>query len=180
MVKIPDMLNRLFLAPILWGPNKDVRWQHRGSWIRGAQDRAPPAGHAQKSAYSPPGSWSPNDSTSSATSAASNFFPTLNTPFYPNQSSSPPFITSNNSHSVSHQTNSTSQYESVSSMQPRDFGPRSYGGSTSSSAGNSYSLGRDPFMQRTLPPMQLSGYPPSQPLTSSGNLAPSPASLWRD
>jgi hypothetical protein len=151
-------------------------WQHRGSWTGGGQDRA---SHAQKNSYSPPSSWSsPNDSTSSATSGTSNFFPTLNTPFYPNQSSSPPFITSSNSHSVSQQTNSTSQYESVSTMQ-REFGPRSYGGSTSSSSGNSYSLGRDPFFQRTLPPMQLSGYTPSQPLTSSGNSGP-PASLWRD
>lgn len=149
-------------------------WQHRGgSWVGSGQDRIPPATHA-KNSYSPPGSWSsPNDSTSSAASGTSNFFPMLNTPFYPNQSSSPPFITSSNSHQ---QSNSTSQYESVSTIQAREL-PRSYGGSTS---GNSYSLGRDPFFQRTLPPMQLSSYSPSQPLTSSGSSGPSPASLWRD
>ena len=141
-------------------------WQHRGSWI-GGQDRL----HAQKNQYSPPSSWSsPNESNSSTTSGTSNFFPTLNTPFYPNQSNnSPPFIAT----STSHHSSSTSQYESVGGLQPREFGPRSFGSSSSS-----YSLGRDPFLQRTLPPMQL-GYSSSQPLTS-GNLAPSPASLWRD
>jgi hypothetical protein len=167
-------------SPHLFGTDSQQGWQHRGSWIGSGQDRGPPAGSAQKNSYSPSGSWSsPNDSASSATSGNSNYFPTLNTPFYPNQSGPPPFVTSSSSHSVPQQTTSTSQYESVSSMQGREFGPRSYGGSTSSSSGGSYSLGRDPFFQRTLPPMQL-GYPPSQPLTSSGNSGPSPASLWRD
>lgn len=159
-------------SPHLYGSDSvgsQQGWQHRGSWV-GSQDRVHP-GHAQKHQYS---SWSPpNDSTTSTTSGSSNFFPTLNTPFYPNQPSSPPFVASSNPQ----QTTSNSQYESVSSLQSRDSGPRSYSGSTSSSSGNSYSL-RDPFFQRTLPPMQLSGYSPSQPLTSSGNSGPSP--LWRD
>jgi hypothetical protein len=33
MVKIPDMLNRLFLAPILWDPNKDGSIEDLGSEV---------------------------------------------------------------------------------------------------------------------------------------------------
>lgn len=159
-------------------------WQQRGSsWHSGGQERLPPPASMQKHAsYSSSNSWSsPNDPSPGATSS-SNYFPTLNTPFYPHQPTVSSFSTSTNSSHSLQQSSTSSHFENMNavspSTMPRDFASRGHGSSLSSS-GNSYTLGRDPFAQRTLPPMQtLPGYSSSQAITS-GNSGPPPA-FWRD
>jgi hypothetical protein len=157
-------------------------WQQRGSsW---GQERLPPPASMQKhGSYSSSNSWSTPSDTSAGANSSSNYFPTLNTPFYPHQPNVSSFSTSTNSSHSLQQSSTSSHFENLSavspSTMPRDFTSRGHGSSLSSS-GNSYTLGRDPFAQRTLPPMQtLPGYSSSQAITSSGNSGPPPA-FWRD
>jgi hypothetical protein len=156
-------------------------WQHRGSsWLNGGQGRLPPPQSQKSNSYSPPASWS--TPTEPPTSGSSNFFPTLSTPFYPNQQNASSFISgtsSNSTHPVHQQATASSQFETSiqSNSVSRDFTPRTYNGTTSS---NSYGLGRDPYFQRTLPPMQTLPAFSSQPISSSSGSSGSPPAFWRD
>lgn len=158
-------------------------WQQRGSsWLSGGQERLPPPSIQKHGPYSSSNSWSTPSETTTGAAGSSSYFPTLNTPFYPHQSNVSSFSTSTNSPHSLQQSSTSSQFENLNAMSPntmpRDFSSRSHSNSLSTS-GNSYTLGRDPFAQRTLPPMQtLSGYSSSQAITSSGNSGP--PVFWRD
>jgi len=175
-------------------------WQPRGnSWLGGNQDRLPtPIGTHKSSPYSSPTSWSPTETSTTTTNSqsnSSNFFPTLNTPFYPNQPHVPHFQSSSSSsasHSISPHSSSSPSFDTLAglpsgSLSRTDYTPRGYSSSGSlSSAHNSYPpppTVRDPvYPQRTLPPVQTisSSYSHSQPPSSSSSGHSNAAGFWRD
>ncbi|KDR73234.1 hypothetical protein GALMADRAFT_251818 [Galerina marginata CBS 339.88] len=184
-------------SPTIFGTdpgNSPQGWQTRververatTSWIGGGQDRVPSSIASQKqSPYSSASSWSSSNENSSVPSSASpsspNYFPTLNTPFYPNQQVSPfqSNVSTPSPHSVPHHSPS---FESLNHLQSssmsRDFTPRGYETSSVSSA-SSYPVTRDSasYSQRSLPPVQTgSAYP--QPSSSSSAHGHPPPGFW--
>lgn len=177
----PDQLT----SPQGWQPRVD---RLAPTWMGSADAR--PLGSQKPNPYPPTSSthsWSnasdQHSPPNSAHTSSQNYFPTLNTPFYPSQS-----------HASAFQTNippspsippHASNYDQLNHMQhpsnmPREFTPRGYGsGQTLASYPAS---GRDPLLygQRNLPPVQtMTGYSQSQsPASSSAGSGTAPPAFW--
>ncbi|KAF9472642.1 hypothetical protein BDN70DRAFT_447047 [Pholiota conissans] len=181
-------------SPSLFGTDHPG-WQSRVDrmgppWL-GSQESRPIGGSQKQSPFSTTASgspWSGSDTPAGASAGSSpsnNFFPTLNTPFYPGQAHAPPFP-QNISTSPSVPSHS-SEYESLGHMQhsgmPRDFAPRGY--PSPSSLPSSYPIsgrGNMLYSQRILPPVQTGYSHPSQASASSSSSGgnPPPAFWARD
>ena len=174
------------VAPQGWPP-KIERLQPTWLGNNDRQHSGSMGGHRQAASnYSPstPSStWSnsPNGPTTPSTSP--NYFPTLNTPFYPDQSSISDYPVS--SPSIPHPMSTPSPlYEPVSHTQPnmmsKEYAPRVYSSNNSIQSDNSYSASSSrplSYPQRNLPRVQTSmEYLNSQqqPSSSSGH----PPEYW--
>ncbi|PPQ96083.1 hypothetical protein CVT26_004715 [Gymnopilus dilepis] len=161
-------------SPAIFGTAESTVTGHQGwqsrvdrptpPWLSGGHDRITASISTQKQPpYSPTGSWSGSAENSSTRSDASpsstNFFPTLNTPFYPTQPQASPFqshVASSSPHAIP-QPSSFEPLNLQPSSLPRDFVSRGY--EASISPDNAYpppASGRDalPYSQRILPPVQ--------------------------
>ena len=164
------------VAPQGWPPRTE---RLQSTWL-GNNDREPESmnGHRQApySPSTPSSTWS-NASPSGPTtpSASPNYFPTLNTPFYPSQPSVADYQTissPSNSHTMA---TSSPLYEPASHpMMSKEYAPRVYSSTGTIQSGNSYpppsSCPPLSYPQRNLPRVQTTiAYPNSQPSSSSSS-----------
>ncbi|KAH9475777.1 Transcription factor Sox-2 [Psilocybe cubensis] len=156
-------------SPTGWHPRVD---RSNPSWMGGGPDRLPNPISTQKPYSS---SWSgsaelPN-TPSSASPSSANYFPTLNTPFYPNQPHISPFQ-SNASTSPNTLQPQNPTFDSLGHIQgnpmARDYNSRNYDPSSISPLSYPASGNRDPlpYSQRHLPPVQTGSIYPEQSLSS--------------
>ncbi|KAF8815916.1 hypothetical protein BYT27DRAFT_6489395 [Phlegmacium glaucopus] len=160
-------------APQGWPPRVD---RMQPTWVGSSDPQSGPMGGGHRQApYSPstPSSTWSNLSPSGPTtpSTSTNYFPTLNTPFYPGQPNVTDYQTissPSNSHPMS---TPSPQYEPLSHTQPnsmmsKEYAPRVYNSTGGIQSGNSYS-----YPQRNLPRVQTTvEYPnSSQPSSSSSS-----------
>lgn len=163
------------------------------SWLGGNRERSLTSLGGQKphsySASAGPGSWPPSASSSMSTSSSSTpqtthyAFPTLTSPFYPNQPQ--PTFQPASATSTSH-SSSSAHYDTTHippTSMSRDFDNRGYGSSPSVSPAAAYPAGQSrdslPYPQRSgsrgLPSVHaMSGYVPPPP-SSSGSGSANPA-----
>ncbi|KAF9526791.1 hypothetical protein CPB83DRAFT_447178 [Crepidotus variabilis] len=181
-------------TPPIFGAESQQNWQPRnGQWMTSSERLPGPPPNPKSNSYSPPTTWSnPSDSPVSSHSQPSNqagFFPTLNTPFYPNQPNVQPYPHNTSTNHTQPLPTQPSQFDEVNTLEntmPREFNSRMYPSPSSpvvSSPNSSYPLNRDsaPFSQRILPPMQTLSYshPPSLASPSANHPNSQPA-FWRD
>lgn len=175
----------------------DPSWQTRvdrtsSSWLGGSQDRLPASLSGQRqNSYTSGSSW-PNNESSSAHSnhspSSPNFFPTLNSPFYPNQNQLAPFqsnLATSSSPVSHHQSPSFDALSALpSTSMSRNFTPRGY--DPSISPGGSYPpispLDASSYPQRSRQQMHPnSGYPViPQPSSAHDGLHSNGTSFWRN
>jgi hypothetical protein len=165
------------VAPQGWPP-KIERLQP--TWLGNNDRQSGSMGSHRQTPYSPstPSSaWSNSPSAPTTPSTSHNYFPTLNTPFYPDQASIadyPISSPSNNSHPMS---SPSPLYEPVSHTQPnmisKEYAPRVYNSDGTIYSDNSYPTSSSrplSYPQRNLSRVQTTmGYPNSQPLSSSSS-----------
>jgi hypothetical protein len=167
------------VAPQGWPPKVDrlqPTWlgnnDRQESVSMGSQKQVP----SSYSPSTPSSAWSnsPNGPTTPSTSP--NYFPTLNTPFYPDQPSVADYSIS--SPSKPHPVSTPSPlYEPVSHTQPnmmsKEYAPRVYSSNNAIQSDNSYPASASrplSYPQRDLPRVQTTmGYPNSQPPSSSSS-----------
>lgn len=164
------------VAPQGWPP-KIERLQP--NWLGNSDRQSGSMGGHRQAPYSPstPSSaWSNSPNGPPTPSTSPNYFPTLNTPFYPDQPSITDYPTSSPSNSHPMSTPSP-LYEPVSHAQSnitsKEYAPRVYS-SNGFQSDNSYptSASSRPlsYPQRNLPRVQTTmGYPNSQPPSSSSS-----------
>ena len=169
------------VAPQGWPP-KIERLQP--TWLGDRQQSGSMGGHRQPPAnYSPstPSStWSNSPNGPPTPSTSPNYFPTLNTPFYPDQSSIADYPISS-PHPMS---TPSPLYEPVSHTQPnmmsKEYAPRVYSSNGAIQGDNSYPASSSrplSYPQRDLPRVQTSmeyPNPQQQPSSSSGH----PPEYW--
>jgi len=175
------------VAPQGWPPRVE---RLQPTWP-GNNDRQPGSmsGHRQGpySPSTPSSTWSnPSPGGPTTPSTSPNYFPTLNTPFYPGQPSVSDYQTAS-SPSISHPVSTPSPlYEPVSQAQPsmmsKEYAPRVYTTGTIQLS-NSYTSpsSRPPlaYTQRNLPRVQTTlEYPNSQPSSSSSGQGSLPPVFW--
>ncbi|PPQ90698.1 hypothetical protein CVT25_005006 [Psilocybe cyanescens] len=176
----PHFGSQSMTSPSGW----QTRVERNSSWLGGSQDRIPTSISTQKQPhYTSASTWSSSaelpHTPSSASPSSTNYFPTLNTPFYPNQPQVPSFQSNASSASSNAIAPQNPPYDSLGHLQSnamaRDYGSRGYESSPISPLSYPASAGRDPlpYSQRHLPPVQtVPVYPP--PPLSSGQGQPSP------
>ena len=152
----PPKVERL---PPTWLGNND---QHSGSM--GTHRQAP------YSPSTPSSPWSNPSNGPTTPSTSRNYFPTLNTPFYPDQPSIADYTISSQSNSH-HISTPSPLYEPVSHSQPnmmsKEYAPRVYSSNGDIQSDNSYSSRPLSYPQRDLPRVQTAmEYPNSQPSSS--------------
>ncbi|CAA7262380.1 unnamed protein product [Cyclocybe aegerita] len=190
-----------------WQPRTE-RIGSGSSWLGGSPEAtrlpAPISGPKVNGYSSTAASWPETANGGGAgnpSSSPANFFPTLNTPFYPGQPPHHPQFQSNTAAAPSPATtipplsSPPSHFEGLggipSNPLSREFGSsRSYASSSSNNnvtgAPHPFSLPstRDSFSftQRSLPPVQTGGYSHSQPSSSSSGSGHghAPPVFWRD
>ena len=164
------------VAPQGWPPKVE---RLQPTWLGSNDRQSGSMGAHRQTPYSPstPSSaWSnsPNGPTTPATSP--NYFPTLNTPFYPDQPNVAdyPISSPSNTHPIS---TPSPLYEPVSHTQPnmmsKEYAPRVYSSNGAIQSDNSYPASSSrplSYPQRDLPRVQTTmEYPNSQPPSSSSS-----------
>ena len=160
------------VAPQGWSPRVE---RLPSTWLGSNDRQSGSMGHRQApySPSTPSSTWS-NSSGPTTPATSPNYFPTLNTPFYPAQ----PTVTDYQTISSPSNSAPSPLYEPVSHAQPsmmsKEYAPRVYGSSGVVPSGSSYPhpSSRPPlsYSQRNLPRVQTAmEYPNSQPSSSSSS-----------
>ena len=165
------------VGPQGWPPKVE---RLQPTWLGNSDRQSGSMGGHRQAPYSPstPSSgWSNSPNGPSTPSIAPNYFPTLNTPFYPDQPSITdyPISSPSNSHPMS---TPSPLYEPVShtqsNMMSKEYAPRVYSSNGAFQSDNSYPASSSSrplsYPQRNLPRVQTTmEYPNSQPSSSSSS-----------